>query len=272
MKHNKIRNTGLIFEILSRLLMRETMDNNTTAYRIVRKHFKPGSELVKELKLYQSLGQPTSHNPTELLELSIQAHSNLDKKKLFAEKYDLIRSVKKNYNPNVFFQTRVSNYKLSASIYKLFEFNSSADPSQYLECRELVTESLKGQSKVNQQEIETIVRSQDPDIRKLSFKIIVEKFNEKYKGLNQKQQNLLQKYISEDVNKTAFKDFFMREVGYVVNSLTILSNQVEDKITSIKLNEVTQLAQNILSSKQIKDEHLSAMLKYYELIDQLKNG
>ena len=105
MKHNKIRNTGLIFEILSRLLMRETMDNNTTAYRIVRKHFKPGSELVKELKLYQSLGQPTSHNPTELLELSIQAHANLDKKRLFAEKYDLIRSVKKNYNPKTYVWT-----------------------------------------------------------------------------------------------------------------------------------------------------------------------
>ena len=117
-----------------------------------------------------------------------------------------------------------------------------------------------------------MVRSQEPDIRKLSFKIIVEKFNEKYKGLNQKQQALLQKYVSDDISKPKFKEYFMREVGQVVNTLNILSNQVEDKITAIKLKEATQLAQNIISSKQIKDEHLSAMLKYYELIDQLKHG
>lgn len=269
-KHNKIKNTGLIFEILSRLVMRETLDNKNTALSIVKRHFKTGSELVKELKHYQTLQQPSEHNNEELLKLTLEGFKNLNKSKLNQEKYNLVKSINKNYNPDVFFQTKTSNYKLTASIFKLLEYNGSEDPNDYLNCKKLVLENLNGK-KINEiQETEQIVREQDKDTRILAFKIIVERFNKKYNNLNEKQRILLQKYINEDISKSDFKDFIMQEVGYITNTLTKVSKGLTDEITKIKLNETIQLAQNIVSSKTLKEEHLNAMLKYYQLIEDLK--
>ena len=59
----------------------------------------------------------------------------------------------------------------------------------------------------------------DPDIRKLSFKIIIERFNQKYKGLNEKQKTLLGKYINDDPNRSAFKDYVMSEITAITKEL-----------------------------------------------------
>lgn len=270
MKHNKIKNTGLIFEILSRLVMRETLDGQTTALSLVKKHFKQNSELVKELKLYQSLCQPTAHNPNELLDLTIKSKRNLNKAKLAEEKYQLIRSINSNYIPDVFFKTKTTNYRLTASIFKLLEYDASADPDSFLSSKKMVIETLTGSNIPVVQETEMILRQQDSDIRKLSFKLIVEKFNEKYRSLGPRQKTLLQNYINEDINKPDFKDYVVREVSYIVESLNQAINRTSDEIVKIKLNEVIQLTQSIVTSRQIKEEHLGAMLKYYELIDEMK--
>lgn len=269
MNHKKIKNTGLIFEILSRLVMRETLDEKTTALKIVKKHFKPESEIAKELACYQILSNPTNHNSEELLNLTLESFKGLNKTKLNSEKYNLVKSIKSNYNPDIFFQTKTSNYKLTASIYKLLEYNSSGDPLSYLDSKKLILENLSGKKVFDLQETEQIVRDQDPDIRKLSFKIIVERFNQKYRTLNDKQKELLQQYINEDVSKPTFKDYVMREVGYVTKELQKSVKRLDNEITKIKLTETIQLAQTIVSAKTIKEEHLDALLKYYELIEEL---
>ena len=122
LKHNKIKNTGLLFELLSRAMVYETLNpkQKQCASKIIRKHFAPKSELLKELKLYNSLSIKTEHDPKELLQLNLESYSTLNQKVLQQEKYELIKSVKKHYVLEDFFNARVSNYKLNASIYKLF--------------------------------------------------------------------------------------------------------------------------------------------------------
>lgn len=272
LKHNKIKNTGLIFEILSRMVVKETIDpdGTQTALKIIKRNFKSNSELLKELKLYQTLGIKTEHDSDELLKLSLEAKTVLDSKKLNEEKYNLIKTIKKNYDLDSFFSTRVSNYTLTAAIYKLLEFEGKDNPEDYLNSKKLVLEHLKGQKEeLVEDEVIQSFRNQEPDIRKLGFKIIIERFNEKYRSLGERQRNLLSKYINEDTSKDDFKNYVFKEVNWIVKNLSSKIKLVNDEVLKIKLNETLNLTQEILSAKQLKEEHLNSMLKYYELIEEL---
>jgi aspartate ammonia-lyase len=131
-------------------------------------------------------------------------------------------------------------------------------------------EHLSGKKPETINEVEQQVRELDPDIRKLSLKILIERFNQKYQGLNEKQKTLLVMYINEDSRRTSFKDYIFNEITTITKELKRLGSNVKNEVSRIKLNETINLAQNIINSKTLKEEHLTAMLKYYELIEELK--
>lgn len=274
LKHSKVKNTGLIFEILTRMAMKETLNPNTqqSAIKLIKFNFKPESELVKELNLYQTLNVKSDHDSKELLNFTLEAKKSINQKKLLVEKYNLVKSIKKNYNIDLFFNTRVSNYTLTAAIYKLLEFNGKDNPEDYLNSKKLVVEHLSGKKEeVIEEEVIQAFREQDEDVRKIGFKMIIEKFNSKYRTLNDKQKKLLSKYINEDSELEPFKNYVLKEVSSIVRTLTNAAKTVSDDVTRIKLNETINLTQSIISAKVIKEEHLSSMLKFYELIEVLEN-
>lgn len=274
LKHSKVKNTGLIFEILTRMAMKETLNPNSTqsAIKLIKFNFKPDSELVKELNLYQTLNVKSDHDSKELLNFTLEAKKSINQKKLLVEKYNLVKSIKKNYNIDLFFNTRVSNYTLTAAIYKLLEFNGKDNPEDYLNSKKLVVEHLSGKKEeVIEEEVLSRFREQDEDVRKIGFKMIIEKFNSKYRTLNDKQKKLLSKYINEDSELEPFKNYVLKEVSSIVRVLTNAAKTVSDDVTRIKLNETINLTQSIISAKVIKEEHLSSLLKFYELIEVLEN-
>ena len=123
-KHAKVKNTGLIFELLVRQVASDTMNNkDSSALRIISRNFKKNSELSKELKLYRSLHEETfnSQRKAEMfLEAVLRTKRSINETALKREKYNLIKDIRNNYNIEDFFKSRVSNYKLHASVYKLF--------------------------------------------------------------------------------------------------------------------------------------------------------
>jgi aspartate ammonia-lyase len=152
----------------------------------------------------------------------------------------------------------------------LFEHNPSSNPDDYLNTKKFILEHLSGKKPETINEVEQQVRELDPDIRKLSLKILIERFNQKYQGLNEKQKTLLAMYINEDSRRTSFKDYIFNEITTITKELKRLGSNVKNEVSRIKLNETINLAQNIINSKTLKEEHLTAMLKYYELIEELK--
>lgn len=272
MKHNKLKNTGILFEILCKKIMHETLNPSMpqVAIQIVKKHFNVASNLLAELKLYQQLNQHDSKiDVDELMSLVLEGRRKINGRALNEEKYNLIKTIKKKYDINEFYRSRISSYKLLASIYNLFENEPTSNPSSYLKNKQFISESLKGQTINEINELETQILQQDPDIRKLSFKIIVEKFNSKYKNLSVRQQKLLSKYINEDSQTASFKDYILKECNYISKQLNIKVKAVEDPIQKIKVKEVIKLLEHIIISDKIKEDHLSSMLKYYELIEKL---
>ena len=160
------------------------------------------------------------------------------------QKYNLIKEIKKHYNIEKFFASPVAKYKHYASAYRLFESLSDReinDPKTIMQCRitlvENITTKRARKNKARQEIIENF-SSQDEDTRLLAYKILVDKFNNKYKGLSLDQKNLLEQYINNVSNKKTLAEFVNKKANVLHKGLVAERKKVEDKIVSIKLNKI----------------------------------
>ena len=270
-KHKKLRNTGLIFDLLSKSVVYEAMNQQPqNSIKIIKRFFREGSELQKELNLYLALQNKTNNDAKELLELSLNMFKKLDKVKLEKEKYELVKGIKKYYVLNEFFKPRTNQFKLTASIFKFFEnADSNQNPDDYLTAKNYITEHISGKVTETLTEEQQLWMEQDADIRRIGFKVIVKKFNEKYRDFGARQKTLLSRYISEDCNSESFRNYLNKELIYITETLRKKTQKVQDEVTKIKLTETLTLIPTISSARTIKDEHLAGILKFYELIEEL---
>lgn len=274
LKHNKYKNSGLIFEILTRKLVSESMDNTPTySASIIKRHFSRGTELHKEVELYHTLQESNVKLSMcdKLISVVLETHyNNIDRVKLIVEKHNLIGALKRTYNLDDFFSSRVTNYKLLASIYKIMEHTAKDNPMEYVKCRESIIESLSNTVKADElNEVQEVWKSQDRDIQKLAFKILIDKFNKKYNKLNVDQRKLLKLYLSEDINSNTFKDYVYTEVSRIQKVLNEKCEGDIDPAVRIKVSGVVGLLETIIASNKLKNEHVSSLLKYYELMGRL---
>ena len=123
-KHSKIRNTGILFELLTRQITVDVLNNNKKAQaaKILKEFFNKKTELGKEYELYKVLtteNYKSEAKANHLVDAVISTRQKLNNSQLKREKYNLIKEIKKNYNVNDFFMARIPNYKVNASIFKL---------------------------------------------------------------------------------------------------------------------------------------------------------
>ena len=131
LKHSKIKNTSILFELLTRQITADVLnDKKSQSVAIMKKYFNEKTELGKELQLYQILSEKhysTEDRATQLLETVLKSRKRLSNTVLRREKYNLIKQIKETYSVNDFFNGRISNYRLLASIYKVFQSETSND-------------------------------------------------------------------------------------------------------------------------------------------------
>ena len=276
--HSKIKNTAILFELLSRQVAADTISGVETspALSIIKEFFKADSALAKELMLYQTLLKEKYNNNEKanyLLNTVIKLRNKLNSNQLKEQKYKLIREIKKHYNLTNFFKTNLSEYKIYASTYRVFEGVSVAKVSEVVQSRYTILEHLvrKPKSKINEEKGTENYLAQDSEIRLLAYKLMIDKFNEKYADLSIKQKNILKEYINNISNTTALKDFILLESKSLNISIKKVLPKVQDKITTIKLNEVCNMLTKLEKIKTIKEEHVLSLLLYHELLKELKN-
>ena len=141
----------------------------------------------------------------------------------------MIGEIKKKYDVAKFFEGRVSDYKLYASIYKLFEYNSADNPAGHISSYETILEHLTSKLQTQNRNAKTIYESQSDDVKSLTFKMIIEKFNNKYQFLNAKQKKLVSKFINENTSLDPFKNYVYSEVTSIKKSLIDLSKKTNEK-------------------------------------------
>jgi hypothetical protein len=277
-KHSKYKNTGVLFELLVRQIASDVMaGKESSAVKIVKKYFT-NTELAKEQKLYHSVLNSDKLDESKadlLLNTVLDLSLKLDEEKINKEKYALIREIKKHYNLDNFFKNKINNYKTSAAIYTLFEIKklkSFTTPDQILTNKITLLEHIT-KSSVNSENVENTIiqefKTQDKDIRILTYRILIEKFNNKYSNLSDKQKLVLKEYISNISNVDYLRRFVNKNLTEIRENLVKLKSKVDDKTVEIKLQETINLIK-LLSKKQIvKDEHLITLLQYHELVNEL---
>ena len=277
--HSKIKNTAILFELLTRQVAADTIKGveKSPALFLIKEYFKADSLLAKELVLYQTIINERYNTPQKaeyLLNTVIKLQRKINAAQLKDQKYRLISEVKKHYDLKDFFKTNLSEYKLYASIYRVFEGVSVAKLSQTVQSRFTIVEHLnrKSSNRLSESHITNSedYLKQDEEVRLLAYKLMIDKFNEKYADLSVKQKTILKEYINNISNTTTLKQFVVAEGKSISEQIKKQIPIVSDRVIAIKLNEVCNMVDKLQSIKTIKEEHVLSLLLYHELLKELK--
>ena len=273
-KHSKYKNTGILFELLVRQVTNDTLQgmDQSPAITILREFFKKNTSLKRELGLYQTIQNEkfkTESRANTFLDAVIKEHAKLSKSIIKKQKYNLIKEIKNSYNLESFFSQRVNNYTANASIYCLFE---GTTPIKTMKYRGALVEGIVEQKKKKSIDTLSMYQKQDKDVRLLSQKILIEKFNDKWgKNLSVKQKGLLKEYIHNISNTTKLKDYLVKEIAKSTKILDGLAKKVEDNVVKIKLQEVSSQMRAMKIDNNIKDKYVISLMRTYDLIQEVEN-
>ena len=274
-KHSKYKNTGILFELLTRQITSETISNSSAkAVGILKKFFGNDSTLLKEYQIYHALLNKKfdkEANATVLIETLASAHSKLNKSVLRRERYNLVKEIKDTYNIEDFFKAKIPNYKIYASVYNLLE-NQTANPLYIVDSKVIILEHITGKGLPNKPKKDMVMEECekfDKETRALTYKMLMEKFNEKYSTLASNQRKLLKEYVYNVSNSPKLKSFINKEINSVKAEIKELSKST-DKVIQIKLNEVVGLIKPLCKKTSIHDDNVINLMNYYELINELK--
>ena len=280
LKHSKIKNTGILFELLTRQITADVLDGkDSKAVKIVKTFFNENTVLGKELQLYRLLSEKhykSESKANEFLDLIIKSRRKLSSAKIRNEKYNLIKVIKESYQVEDFFNGRISNYKLLASISNFIQSqvtNEDFQPDQVLNSKFTILEHItnKNISDETKDKVLKEYNKKDKDLRLLTYKILVDKFNKKYKTLDESQKTLLKNYINNISNTNKMREFVDSEVSSVQKELKLHLPRVKDKVTKIKLDEAVKQIPNLTKGKVIEEKQVLTLMRYYELVKEINN-
>jgi hypothetical protein len=277
-KHSKYKNTGILFELLVRQITADTLSGkDSKATHILKKYFVK-TELGREYKLYESITKYknlTEGKAEVVINSVIESSKNLNRGALKRQKYNLIQEISKYYNLEEFFQTKLSNYKSYAALYTLVEIYNSellSTPDQIISNKIAILEGLTTKP-VSKKKVEDDLmvefQSYDKDLRILTYKVLLEKFNGKYASLNDNQKSVLKEFINSVDSTPKLREFYNTKITEIKATLTKQVKKVTDKAIQIKLNEVNNMLAPLGKTANVGNDDLVNLLQYYELLEEL---
>ena len=281
-KHSKIRNTGLLFEFILRQITADVFNKSSSSRSttILKKRFNENTELGKEWNLYNLLMNTkfkSDNKANYFITEIMKQRSSLNNSILKREKFNLIKDLKESYDLNDFLSSKVKNYKLYASIYKLFEYGKSLSAEEKTESYFNLVEHVTTSN--NLQLSETIGGTKlpdDKDLRILTYRTLLEKFNQKYTKLSGAQKNLLREYINNVSNTNSLKDTLKEIVRGLKEDLKQHSKNLKDEVVKIKMTEALKSINEFCGlndkSNVVKDEYVIQTMRYLELLKELKKS
>ena len=280
-KHSKYKNSGLIFELLVKQVAADTLNKkDSPAVDIIRKFYAGNTSLAKEYRLYEFVtkNNKISQNKAEaIVSTIIEISSKLNQESLRKQRYELIAEIKKNYNLEDFFAIKVRDYKALAALYCLMEAQNNSElvnPSFIVDNKVTILEHLTSDHQDANEVKDTLIEEYskyDKDLRLLAYKLLLEKFNDKYKDLLPEQKNILKEFITSVSSTNRLRDLVNKEIVVIKERIEALAEKVNNEVTKIKLNEVINNISEVSKKEKVNENHLVNLMQYYELINELKS-
>lgn len=286
LSHSKYRNTGILFELLVRQVTADILNgsDDSQANKILRTFFSESTELGKENRLYRLVVEEKTTDQVRadrLLNAVISTRKKLSETALLTQKYNLIKEIKARYPIDDFLKGNIPNYKLLASVYKIFEDATTevqCDPRDLYKARGCIVEHMVTKatptrliSEDEKKDLIKVYQQQNEDVRLLAYKILVDSFNAKYASLNEKQTVLIREYINNISNTNSLRQYINQEVPEVRKQLTELKKKVDSDVVRIKIDETVTQLDKIARGNLVKDNQIMALMLSYELVKELSN-
>jgi hypothetical protein len=281
LKHNKKRNTGLIYEFFTRYIGKAILEGRDSdiskAKSLLKKHFNRGTDIYKELKLFKVLTESNVSSREQAIHLinrvreavKYQSQARLD-----LEKTSLIHEVNSNLNADLFFEEVIPSYKQLGTVQVLLNTwrdetlkESALEETLFLE--EKLIESMM-ETKSTSVSKETLQMTTE-DVDRLVVNIMTEKVNKKYSNLEPEQKEIIQLFVFSKDNPQVYtqlseklNDIKRRFTG----TLGAYQHEFdEDKVLSNKLHEVRKTLQQEYSNTEVVTED---MVSFYLGLSKLE--
>lgn len=286
-KNNKIKNTGILFEILVKKITSQIMQNKQKLNGLTcfKKIFNNKSQMYKEWLLYKTLitqqQNLNSNNINQLLNnINQKRLKYINQDKLNKQKYIAIKYIKEYYDLKQFFNIQLQNYKKYASVYKYFE--GIKEPHRYdpvnlmqnkkVVCQNLLNVNINNKTKNISQELQILLR-QPKEVRFLANQLMIKNYNKKYQSLTKQQKQLIQLYMQKNHNKRQFYHQFKNRTKQcssllyeIINNKRKLLNQIQYKKI---VNMLQVVEQKVINGRKITQNNINMLMNMYELTTQL---
>jgi len=281
MRHNKKRNTALLYEFLirhvSKCLIESRKDEANKAVALLKKYYKAGP-LREELDLFNHALHSkvrTAEYASKLIAQVLKEARRINARRLDESKTKLIKEINRTFDAASFFAHKIPNYVMYASLQSLLnnatghkKLNESVTCLQLEE--KLVTFMLA--ERTSQQSLAESLKL-DPQYNNAVYRIVINKFNEKYAGaLNEAQKKLLSKYavalISE--NKKVLTNAIAEELQAAKSSLSVISDTeiAKDKDLVKKISECRQRLEQVRPD-DASEATIVAVLQFMSLAEEV---
>ena len=279
-KHSKYKNTGILFELLVRQITADTLKgDNSPAIDILKKYFVK-TELSREYRLYENIlkSKVLKESKAILIINSILENNNkLNKTSIKKQKYNLINEIQKHYKLESFFGSKIKSYKELASLYILIE---SYNTKNIIATEQIIDSKITLLEYLTKKQIKTDAKKTileefsgfDKDVRTLTYRVLLEKFNDKYDILNNDQKQVLKEYINSVDSTPDLRNFYNIKITELKSTLSKLNKLVKDKVTQIKITEVSKFLTELKKTDKVGDNNLVDLLRFYQLVNEIKTA
>ena len=110
----------------------------------------------------------------------------------------------------------------------------------------------------------------DKDVRTLTYKVLLEKFNTKYDSLTNDQKQVLKEYINSVESTPDLRNFYNTKINELKATLKEENINVKDKAFQIKITEVAKYLTELDKTDKVGDDNLVDLLRYYQLVNEIQ--
>jgi hypothetical protein len=251
---------------------------DSPAVKILKKFYTGKTSLVREFKLYEYIlkNKGVSQLKGEtILNTVTEVSCKLDRTSIKKQKYNLIAEIKESYDLDEFFSMKVRDYKPLAALYCLMEAQTTdlVNPQFIVDNKTTILEHLTS-TKQNEEDVKDALVEEyskyDKDLRLLTYKILLEKFNGAYETFLPEQKAILREFINASDSQVKLRTLINEELGKISAAIVQTKERVRDDIAKIKLDEVSRMIVPISKQAKVTDNHLVNLLQYYELVNELR--
>jgi hypothetical protein len=79
----------------------------------------------------------------------------------------------------------------------------------------------------------------------------------------------LNKYITNVNDTEALREYVQKIIPRIKKQLAESAKQIDDKVTKIKVEKLSEMLCNVESIKKLKESHILNLMRYMDLVDEL---